>query len=783
MDNQTGNRTHTRTKEQLLYEFRYQLKKNRYWFLVSVAVCLVVAFLYLGVTPDVYQRTASILIKDESANNMSEVSAFEDLSMFKTGTNVNNEIKLFKSPHLIREVVKRLNLDIDYRLQKKLKTVALYSGSPVEVRFPDLQDHMSFSFELELLTDNLFRLYRFQLNGQSVDYDEVVAFSDSIRTPVGEVLVTPTFFYSENYYGVPIHIVKSKITDVVRRFTQETTVSLSGIHTTIINLSVKDESQQRADDYLNMLISVYNEQRIEDKSRIAVNTSEFINERLRIIEKELGGIDSDIETYKSSHLLTDVQAAGERFMSESSEYASKAFELNNQLSVARFIKEYMTEKQNLHAMLPSNSGIGNLNIEAQINDYNLLLLKRDNLMSNSSDQNPVVMEMNNSLNSMRHSLIRTIDNLLVTLDMQLSEMGIREAQVKRRIASNPRQEKHLTSIERQQKIKESLYLYLLQKREENELSKEITISNTRTVSPATGSDRPVAPHKPAILLAALVIGLIIPPSTLWLKEMLNHSIRGRNDITSTLSVPYIGDIPEVPKKMFHKANAGLLVVREQNRQFTNEAFHIVQSNMEFLYAGDRPLQVVLFTSLNPHSGKTFTSVNLAMSVAITGKRALVIDLDLRKATLSRHFNNPAYGIADYLSGIMHDPDDIIIHSAFHENMDVIPVGALPANPVELLLNGRLEGLLDCLRGKYDYIYIDCAPAEIVVDAAIVGKMVDLTVFVARKGLMERQLLPDVEALYKLGRFANMSILLNGFHHVSRYGNYYYGSTVNVSYGE
>lgn len=774
MEDSAENRIKTKAKngELQLYELRLKMKQNWHWILISVVICSGIVLLYLEVTPDIYQRTASILIKDETSSNMSELSAFEDLGLPRAGTNVNNEIRAFRSPDLISDVVKRLRLDISYGMRKGVNLVELYAESPVLVSFPEAQDNTYFSFDLELLSHDEYILSGFFPAGEDLHYKVKAHLSDTVLTPVGHILVRPSFFYDEHYPYKPIRITKSRVADVVRDFLSRTTVALSGINTTIINLTVRDESVKRGDDFLNTLISVYNESRMDDKSRVAVNTSDFINKRLGIIEKELRGIDTDIEEYKSLNLLTDVQSAGERFVSESSEYASQAFELNNQLTVAGYIKDHITTQPNAGELLPINSGIDNQNIESQINEYNALLLKRDKLLFNSSNQNPVVTDMNKSLGAMRQSIIHSIDNLIVTLDIQISGMKKRENQMKKRIASNPGQEKYLLTVERQQKIKESLYLYLLQKREENELSKEITICDTRIITAATGSNTPVAPDKRMFLAISLLIGLVIAPSFIWVREMFNSSIRGKNDIISNLSIPYIGDIPRVSKKIIGHADRNLIVAGEQKRDMINDAFRIVISNIEFMRSADEAPKTIMFTSLNPYSGKTFVSINLAMNVAMAGRRVLVIDLDMRKASLSKYFGHQKLGIAAYLRGEINRIDDVIIKSLLHDNLDLLPVGIQPSDPVELLLNDRLGQLLRLLGRSYDYIYMDCTPVEIVADAAIVSRVADLTVFVARKGLLDRQLLPEVEELHTGDKLNNMAILLNCSHHVRRYGHYY-----------
>ncbi|MDR1056205.1 MAG: polysaccharide biosynthesis tyrosine autokinase [Prevotellaceae bacterium] len=751
-----------------------KLVRNWYWFVLSAIVCCGLAFLYLERTPNLYVCNAAVLIKDGSRNTVNEeMAVFQDIGMFKVNTNVNNEIEAFRSPHLMQEVVQRLNLDIEYRIKNRLKTIELYTQSPIIASFPEAQSQESFSFTANLRPDSGIYLSEFMRNGEILGEQQLkAAFHDTISTPVGRVIITPSLYYTKDF-NAPINIVKRHSRAVASAFISKLSVSLSE-RTTIIDLRLTDISIRRADDVLNTLIAVYDENRIKEKSQIAINTSNFINERLAIIEQELGGIDTDIEKYKSEHLLTDVRSAGAMFMSESSEYSSKAFELNNQLSIAKYIRDYLVDQNKAMELLPANSGLSNLNIQSQIGEYNSLLLKRENLIANSSGKNPLIMDMNNSLSALKQSIIRSVDNLIVSLNLEISGIKAQESQTVKRIASNPGQEKYLLSIERQQKIKESLYLYLLQKREENELSGAITVSNTRIINPAISNNTPVSPIFSKIILAALLIGLAIPAAIIWIRETLNTSIRGKKDLINNLTIPYLGEIPLASKRALKVDKKGLIIVQEQSRDIVSEAFRVVRTNMDFMRMRSQNLKSIMFTSFNPNSGKTFLTVNMAMSFALTGKKIMVIDLDMRKASLSEYILSPKTGISNYLSGMLTNIDAIICKAPFHANMDIIPVGVIPPNPAELLLSDNLKILLDKLKESYDYIFIDCTPVELVADTAIVGKQTDLSIFVAREGMLDRRLLPEVEGLYKSDAFNNMAVLLNCSRHAARYGYHRYG---------
>ena len=584
---------------------------------------------------------------------------------------------------------------------------------------------------------------------------------------------------------MPIYVSRVTPHDATVAYLSRLTVGLQSEETTIVDLSFQDVNTQRAEDVLNTLIAVYNENWVKDKNQIAVGTSMFINERLGVIEQELGHVDENISSYKSANLLPDVQAASSLYMSQSSETSSKILDLNTQLSMARYIRNYMTASGNRGQLLPANTGLQGGNVEQQIGEYNAMQLQRNNLVANSSEKNPLVTDMDQSLSALHGAIISSIDNLIVSLNTQIASLERSEQQTTARIAANPSQAKHLLSVERQQKVKEQLYLFLLQKREENELSQAFTAYNTRVITPPNGSMVPTAPVKTSVIMIALVVGLAIPMLGIVLSVAMNTTVRGRKDLES-LSVPFIGEIPQQGKKRrLSKRNhiqKKPIVVEEKSRDIINEAFRSVRTNLEFMTGNTSGAKIIMVTSFNPGSGKTFVAINLATCLAIKQKKVLVIDLDLRRATLSQYAKQVKPGISNYLAGQVLTIQDITTDEEDrHSSLDIIPVGTIPPNPTELLASERLEQLLAQLRKEYDYILIDCPPIEIVADATIISKYVDATLFVVRAGLLQRNMLPQLNKLYNSHKYKNMTVLLNGTElvHGRRYG-YQYG--YNYGYG-
>ena len=677
---------------------------NWYWFVLSVLVCAGVAVLYLKWAPKVYTRTASVLIKDNSkGGGLSESAAFEELNMFNVKSNVDNEVLVFKSKRLMSVVAERLNLDISYTIKDGLRTEELYTQSPIAVRFPEAEASQSFSLVATPLSAGEILLSGFSTNeAKSLK----VALNDTVSTPVGKLVVTPTLYYADKYFGKAVTISKRNREEIALTYSNSLQVALASKTATIINLTLQDVSIPRAEDVLNMLIAVYNEDAINDKNQVTVNTSNFINDRLIIIEEELGSVDADIETYKRENQLTDISSETGMYLQESSQYSKEGLGLENQVTLAKYIRDYLTDPHKSSDLIPANTGIADVNIEGQISEYNNLLLKRDKLIGNSSNKNPVVMDLNNSLSAMKQTIIRAIDNLIVGLNIKIKNIREREAQTSRRISAVPTQQKYVLSVERQQKIKEELYLYLLNKREENALSQAITESNARVIDAAQGSRSPVAPKSMMILLAAVVLGLAIPAGIIWLQMVMNTTVRTRKDVEDAVSIPFLGEIPLRDKK-----NKDEIVVRENGRDSISEAFRIVRTNMDFMRVKAKDMKVVMFTSFNPNAGKTFVSMNLAMSFALTRKKVILVDLDIRKGTLSGHVSGSTnMGITNYLSGKVDDINSIIKKEELATNLDIIHTGPVPPNPSELLLSDRLEALIEELKKRYDYIILDCPPS-------------------------------------------------------------------------
>jgi capsular exopolysaccharide synthesis family protein len=722
------------------------------------------------------------MIKDDTkGTSLSESAVFQDLGMLNVKRSVDNEMLVFQSEALMKAVIKRLRLEISYSWKEGIRTRELYTQSPVVLQLLDAEEWQDFTLKVTPLSENEIVLSDFSVGGSSIN----AMLNDTVLTPVGRVIASKTLSYHEDYFDRSITVTKHELSRITESFRASLKVEPASKTSTILNLSLEDASTARAEDLLNTLIQVYNEDAINDKNQIMVNTSNFIAERLVIIEKELGSVDEHIASFKERNRLTDIRSETGMYLQESSQYTKEQLNLLNQKQVAQFIRGYLIDPTHSEDLIPT--AISDANVASQINEYNETKLKRDRLVGNSSSKNPVVVDLNNSLNAIRQTIVRAVDNLIAGMDVQIRNVTERDKQNTRRILAVPSQQKQVSTIERQQKIKEELFLYLLNKREENALSQSMTETSARIIDPATGSPDPVSPRKMIILLGTLLISVCIPGGILYMKEILDTTVHNRKDVEARSTIPFLGDIPLKPKDKAHPSNSGdyLVTVREGGRDSVSESFRIIRTNLNFMHS-DEGSKVIHLTSFNPGAGKTFTSANLALSIALTGKKAIIVDLDIRRRTLSsllsEERNSP--GITHYLSGKIGDPLSLIRKNIFPDmdNLDVLLAGVIPPNPAELLLGERLLQLITQLREKYQYIIIDSPPANLVADATIINRLCDITLFVIRAGLFDKRQLFELESQYRQSKFRNMALILNAVDYKHAGYGYRYGYRYGYGYG-
>ena len=769
------------------------------WFILSFIVCMAVASLYLLSTPKIYTRTTSILIKS-GGDKSNDIKLIEDLGVNNISSNISDEIVAIHSPAVVYDLVKRLHLDFSYFRQGYFRDEPLYAESlPVEVEFPELDDNATVSFKLTLNGDESATLSDIVLRGEQISDNCHVMIGKKGQSPIGTIMVKPTLYYNKDMHE-EILVRRVGYLAAAGMYGGRINAYLQPNTRNIIDIICIDNSIPRAENILRTLVNIYNENWVKNRNQVSVSTNEFIKERLAVIENELGDVEGDIAAYKSSHGMLSVEQAADQAVGKEAAADAERMQINNQLYMIRYLRNYVVDPAHSKELMPVGTGIGSGAIEAQIAEYNTRVLERNNLVSNSSEQNPLVGDLDVSLGNLRVAILKSLDNAQMTLNEQLSTVQAAHGEALSKLTAAPRQQNHLLSIERQQKVKESLYLFLLQKREENELSQAFTAYNTRIIADPHGSSLPTSPNRNRILLIALAIALALPAAYFILREMNNSKVRGRKDLEN-LTIPYIGELPLwKPKKGEENADDGYrFVVRQHSRDVTNEAYRVVRTNLEFMTNQEKQCKLIMVTSFNPGSGKTFITANLGASFAIRDSRVICIDLDLRRGSLSEFVDSPKKGLTNYLSGKVDNYQDLIVHHELkarrkakdnldeNENqdgevkedanvktLDFLPMGKIPPNPTELLYSPKLKPMLDELRQQYDYIFVDCPPVEIVADATIISREADLTIFIIRAGLLERSMLPELQKNYDEKKYNNMAMLLNGTDAEHHYGYHRYG---------
>jgi capsular exopolysaccharide synthesis family protein len=720
-----------------------------YWFALSIILCLMLAAVNIYKTPKVYRKQATIQIKESKSNSQS--SAFADLAGISglSVSNVDNEIVVLGSRFLMEDVVKQLGLNITYYDKQFMRNIELYDDTPFRIESPSSVGLMPMTFQITPKDEKTFTF-------SSTDTTFTAKFDTEVRFPFGSAVVATRPQWLRSHIGKPVLVNISTVEGTALGLLGGFSVATKGKGVSVLLMTEQCSRPEKAADVLNKLVEVYNIAVINDKNLILDNTGDFIAERLDIVRGELGDVDGRIENYKQSTLSINAASEGAMSVSTASNLEEQRSANELQISLLRSLRDYMKRAGSNRDLLPYNLGIDNANLNSQIQTYNENLIRMNRLIEASSERNPVVADLRSSLETLRASIEKTVSDMEGSLELTRRELNNRASRATSRIEASSTHERTLQSITRDQKIKEELYLYLLNKSEENAILKSMTEPAARLLDKAYGSDAPISPQREKIFLLALIVGFMIPAVVFVLKDMLYAKVRGRSDVTKTIKAPIVGEIPSKPKE---QQDDYIVVSNGDNSQLT-EAFRIMRTNMNFLMQGEGS-KVIAFTSTMPGEGKTYMSVNYAMVLALTGKRVCLVGLDLRRPSLQGVFGHKHHkGVSDILStGNMNLVDEYIMPLEQDKNLFLLPAGTIPPNPAELLMSKNFDALIDKLRSEFDYIIIDNPPVNVVSDAAISNRVADISLYVIRAGHLNRRDLTFVESLYEEKKLKNMAIVI------------------------
>lgn len=753
------------------------------WFILGILICLLGAFLYLRYTVSVYNNTATIIIKDEEKKGALDLSAFSEMGMFGglATSSIENEIGILQSRRLMSNVARNLQLNVRYFEEGTVKTTELYADVPFKVQLLEYNEAALGglgSFSVEILDEETYRISNTEL-----ELDQKVSFGAPLELPFGKIILTPNFEAGKEQMKNTIVVSFGTVEGAADSYRNALEVMLTGQQSTLIELSLQDPVREKARDILNRLIYQYNQEAIEDKNQVSLNTAEFIEERLVIIAEELDSVETGKEDFKTANRLTDIQAEAQLFIQNASEFRKEQMEVETQLELANAMLDYLNNAEKEGELLPSNLGFSEGGLVSAIATYNQIVLERNRILAGSTELNPVIVNLDAQIEQMKGNVMTSLMNYKNSLQISQRELAAQEATINREIADVPSQEKQFRVIERQQSVKEALYLFLLQKREETNLALAAVAPKAKIVDAAYSSNNPVSPKPKIIGMAALVMGLVIPFLIIYVRNLLNNTVKGRGDLEKhAREIPIVGEIPRIPSGQPE-------LVERNDRTILAESFRILHTNLQYLLvnAGKKPGGNTIFvTSTIKGEGKTFAAFNLAMTLANAEKRVLVIGADLRNPQLQRF--EPGIkenlGVSDYLVSETLDLRKVIQTSRMHENLDLLVSGTIPPNPSELWRQEKATTLFSELTQMYDYLIVDTAPAMLVTDTFLINKFADITLYMVRAGFTEKKLLNFAMEAKHDGKIHDVGFVLNDVEAANfGYGNSYsYGYSYGYAYG-
>ena len=762
------------------------------WFVACILLCMAGAWLYLRYTPPVYNISASVIIKDNDKNSKasSGMADLEDLGFYSSINNFDNEVEILQSRTLIKKVVEELDLYISYAAKSSFHDIELYKSSPVKVWItPEEAQKLPAPAYINLTLQPSNKLnVKITIGEQeySKQFDKLPAL---LTTPSGTFSFTPadsTIAKSEQKIMATVSSPRS----VAGSYRGALSIEPTSKSTTIAQISVKSTHTQRGMDFINKLVEIYNRDANDDKNEVATKTAEFIDERINIINGELGTTEQELETFKRDAGLTDLKSDAQLALSENSEYEKKRAENSTQLRLVQFLASYANNPDHAYEVLPVNVGLTDTGLTELINRYNEMLLERKRLLRSSQENNPVVVNLDASIRAMRSNVLTTINSVQRGLAITQADLERQAGKYAGRITNAPGQERQLVNISRQQEIKAGLYLMLLQKREENAITLASTANNARIVDEALADAIPVSPKGKMIYLVALILGVALPVAVIYIIELFKYKIEGRADVEKITSLPIVGDVPFSE----NKSSEGAIVVHENQNDLMAETFRNVRTNVLYMMKSNE--KVILVTSTTTGEGKTFIASNLAVSLALLGKKIVIVGLDIRKPGLNKAFqlSHKEQGISQFLANPEHtDLMSLVQVSNINSNLSILPGGPIPPNPTELVARESLSQAIDILKKHFDYIILDTAPIGMVTDTQLISRVANASIYVCRADYTHKADYTLINELGEQKKLPNLCTIINGldmkkkkygyYYGYGKYGKYYgYGKKYGYGYG-
>ena len=754
------------------------------WFVGAVIVCLISAYIYLYVATPVYNISATVLIKDDkkggSSNNVAGLDELGLSGLITSSQSIDNEIEVLRSKTLVKEVVNYLNLYVTYKDEDLIPSKELYKTSPVQVNMtPQEAEKLKTKVVIEMVLHPQGSLdVNVKMEDKEIQkhFEKLPAILPTNQGTLSFFQTTDSISSKKNEeVGSPVqdmrHITAtiSQPMNVARRYCENLSIEPTSKTTSVVTVSLKNSSLQRGQDFINQLLEMYNRNTNNDKNEIAQKTAEFIDERIGIISKELGSTEADLETFKRDAGITDLSSDAQIALTGNAEYEKKQVENRTQISLVEDLKKYLGHNE--YEILPSNVGLKDITLAAQIDRYNEMLIERKRLLRTSTENNPAIINLDTSIRATKANVQATLEGTLQGLFITKADLDREAKRYMRRISDAPGQERQYVSIARQQEIKAGLYLMLLQKREENAIMLAATANNAKIIDDAIADVIPVSPKRSIIYLAALCLGIVIPVVVIYMIDLTKFKIEGRADVEKLTSVPIAGDIPLTDEK---NTKEGSIAVFENQNNLMSETFRNIRTNIQFMLQNNK--KVILVTSTVSGEGKSFTSANLAISLSLLGKKVVIVGLDIRKPGLNKVFNlsSKEKGITQYLANPEMDLMSLVQLSDVNRNLYILPGGTVPPNPTELLARDGLDKAIEILKKNFDYVILDTAPIGMVTDTLLIGRVAELSAYVCRADYTHKAEYTLINELFHEQKLPNLCTIINGVDLKKRKYGYYYG---------
>ncbi|WP_400078942.1 GumC family protein [Winogradskyella sp. R77965] len=751
----------------------------RQWKIISFClfIALAIAYSYLRYTTYKYKATATIKLRDEKQSQ--KLPSLEEVNkggLFSDGTNkIRDEIEVITSQTLISNIVKELKLNIRYYNQGQIKEQELYNNPPIKLNFfasDSIIHQVDTTLYLKIKSATEFIM--FKNDGKSIidrndNEGKKYAFGDRIKTGFGDFVVVPNVDKFAPKVGSNLRVSMNSVRSVASKYQGSIKVATDA-GSSVIKIELEDNIPEKAIDVLNQLIREYNDDVIREKEEVVRVTSNFIDNRLQVVSQELEETDFTAEQLQKRNNLTALDSQANLYLESGKQTEAQINATSTTIQLIDYLQEEMQQKNKESDLLPSNI-IADPNASQVIKSHNELVAQRDKLLKNSSDKNPVVVNLNNQINALKTNLESSLGNMKRSNEITLNNLNKQDARIRGQIYSAPTKQRQFRDIERQRGIKESLYLYLLEKREESAIRLGMYSPNAKILDKAYSDYMPVAPNKMFTYLAAIMLGLALPIGVIYAKDLMDTKIYDKDDLQDVIDIPYLGDIPKTSKKN--------KLIKKIDYSPKAEAFRIIRSNIDFMLKDKTNKSKKLFiTSTKAQEGKSHTSTNLASSISFSGKSVLLIEMDIRVPKIMQYLNlkpTTDIGLSDYISDKRIKPGDIVNKVKGNEFLQVIPSGTIPPNPSELLMSDRIKELFDYFEDKFDYIVVDTSAVGLVSDTLLVSKYADMFIYVISANNVDRRRLVAVaQPLYKENRLPKMTMLLNGTDFSKKGYGYGYG---------